>query len=121
MNTCKEQEQLAYNTELSYNQCSSICLVFLSSSLHRRTSSCLITGNRFCTSLSAMQNIWFNISIFYHALTAERINSTLQFPRTSMLNLCFFFYIRISVFCPIWSHLIFLSLCCFVSFLFLCG
>lgn len=63
-----------------------------------------------------MQNIWFNISIFYHALTAERINSTLQFPRTSMLNLCFFFYIRISVFCPIWSHLIFLSLLILLCF-----
>lgn len=50
MNTCKEQEQLAYNTERRYTQCSSICLVFLSSSLHRRTSSCLIIGNRFCTS-----------------------------------------------------------------------
>lgn len=72
-------------------------LLFLSSAHRRRTISGLITGNRLCTdeSLLAMQNIWFNISIFHHALTAERVNSTLQFPWTPLLG--FFVYANICI------------------------
>lgn len=72
-------------------------LLCLSSAHRRRTISGLITGNRLCTdeSLLAMQNIWFNISIFHHALTAERVNSTLQFPWTPLLG--FFVYANICI------------------------
>lgn len=72
-------------------------LLLLSSAHRRRTISGLITANRLCTdeSLLAMQNIWFNISIFHHALTAERVNSTLQFPWTPLLS--FFVYANICI------------------------
>lgn len=66
---------------------------------HRRTKSGLITWSRFCTdeSLLAMQNIWFNISIFHHGLTAKRVNNTLQFSPNSVF---FIQYANISEFKP---------------------
>lgn len=94
--------------------CGSYHLLFLSSSLHRRTLSGLILGNRFCAdeSLLAMQNIWFNISIFHHALTAERVNGALQFPRTPTL-LFFFVSLYVSGFSIV--HLYLVCLLSFVS------
>lgn len=99
--TCKEQQRTTAVL-------CSILLVFLSSTHHRRTNSGLITGNRFCAdeSLLAMQNIWFNVSIFHHGLTAARVSSAPQFPWTPILDLFFFVYANLSVFCLIWFSLI---------------